>query len=155
MDGQRQVVVDNRGQVRQTLGIKPAVPGKDLKLSLDLDLQVVAELAMEGRNGSVVALDPRNGDVLAMVSRPTFDPNKFAVRIKTKDFREILDNPDKPMLNRAIQAQQAPGSTFKPLVALAGLETGTIDATRSSISWRMPASAACSRGSGVTKCFAG
>jgi penicillin-binding protein 2 len=82
---------------------------------------------MEGRNGSVVALDPRTGDVLAMVSRPTFDPNKFAVRIKTKDFREILDNPDKPMLNRAIQAQQAPGSTFKPLVALAGLETGTVD----------------------------
>jgi penicillin-binding protein 2 len=127
VDGQRQVVVDNRGQVRQTLAIKPAVPGKDLQISLDLDLQVVAELAMEGRNGSVVALDPRTGDVLAMVSRPTFDPNKFAVRIKTKDFREILDNPDKPMLNRAIQAQQAPGSTFKPMVALAGLETGTID----------------------------
>ena len=127
VDGQRQVVVDNRGQVRQTLATKKAVEGEDLQLTIDLDLQTVAELAMEGRNGSVVALDPRSGEVLAMVSRPTFDPNKFAVRIKTKDWREIADNPEHPMLNRAIQAELAPGSTFKPIVALAGLETGTID----------------------------
>ncbi len=127
VDGQRQVVVDNRGQVRQTLATKKAVEGKDLQLTIDLDLQTVAELAMDGKNGAVVALDPRSGEVLAMVSRPTFDPNKFAVRIKTKDWREIADNPEHPMLNRAIQAEQAPGSTFKPIVALAGLETGTID----------------------------
>jgi penicillin-binding protein 2 len=136
VDGQRQVIVDNRGQVRQTVGIKPAVPGHDLKLTIDLDLQTVAELAMdapmkeldlEHKNGAVVALDPRTGEVLAMVSRPAFDPNKFAVRIKTKDWREIADNPDHPMLNKAIQAEQAPGSTFKPFVALAGLETGTVD----------------------------
>lgn len=127
VDGQRQVVVDNRGQVRNVLKSKLAVPGKDLQLTIDLDLQVVAELAMEGRNGAVVALDPRTGEVLAMVSRPTFDPNKFAVRIRTKDWKEIYDNPDHPMLNRAIQGQQAPGSTFKPLVALAGLESGSID----------------------------
>ena len=127
VDGQRQVVVDNRGQVRQTLATKKAVEGKNLQLTIDLDLQTVAELAMDGKNGSVVALDPRSGEVLAMVSRPTFDPNKFAVRIKTKDWREIADNPEHPMLNRAIQAEQAPGSTFKPIVALAGLETGTID----------------------------
>jgi penicillin-binding protein 2 len=135
-DGQRQVVVDNRGQVRQTIGIKPAVPGNDLKLTIDLDLQAVAELAMdapmkeldlERKNGAVVALDPRTGEVLAMVSRPAFDPNKFAVRIKAKDWREIADNPDHPMLNKAIQAEQAPGSTFKPFVALAGLETGSVD----------------------------
>jgi penicillin-binding protein 2 len=127
VDGQRQVVVDNRGQVRQTLAIKKAVEGKDLQLTIDLDVQTVAELAMDGKNGSVVALDPRSGEVLAMVSRPAFDPNKFAVRIKTKDWREILDNPQDPMMNRAIQAQQAPGSTFKPIVALAGLSTGTVD----------------------------
>jgi penicillin-binding protein 2 len=127
VDGQRQVVVDNRGQVRQVIGNKPAVPGKDVQLTIDLDLQAVAELAMDGRNGAVVALDPRTGEVLAMVSRPTFDANKFAVRIKAKDWKEIADNPEHPMLNRAIQAQQAPGSTFKPFVALAGLETGTID----------------------------
>lgn len=127
VDGQRQVVVDNRGQTREVLGLKDAVPGKDLQLTIDLDLQVVAELAMEGRKGAVVALDPRNGEVLAMVSRPTFDPNKFAVRIKPSDWREIADNPDHPMLNRAIQAQFAPGSTFKPLMAMAGLEKGVID----------------------------
>ena len=127
VDGQKQVVVDNRGQVRQELKNKAAVPGKDLQLTIDLDLQVVAELAMEGKNGAVVALDPRTGEVLAMVSRPTFDPNKFAVRIKTKDWKEINDNPDNPLLNRAIQAQQAPGSTFKPIMALAALETGTVD----------------------------
>jgi penicillin-binding protein 2 len=136
VDGQRQVVVDNRGQVRETLKTKPAVAGKDLQLTIDLDLQAVAELAMDNgvkelgvdhKDGAVVALDPRTGQVLAMVSRPAFDPNKFAVRIKPKDWKEIVDNPGKPLMNKAIQAVQAPGSTFKPFVALAGLESGAID----------------------------
>ena len=127
VNGQREVVVDNRGRERQLLGIKEAVPGKNLELTLDLDLQAVAELTLDGRKGAIVALDPRNGEVLAMVSRPTFDPNKFSVRIKSSDWKELLDNPDHPLLNRAIQAQFAPGSTFKPLMALAGLETGAID----------------------------
>ena len=129
VDGQRQVVVDNRGREREVMGIKDAIPGKNLQLTLDLDLQAVAELAMEGRRGAVVALDPRTGEVLAMVSRPSFDPNKFAGRIKPADWKEIADNPDHPLLNRAIQAQLAPGSTFKPIMALAGLETGAIDDT--------------------------
>ena len=136
VDGQRQVVVDNRGQVRQVLATKPATPGKDLTLTVDLDLQAVAELSMDSglselsvdhKNGAVVALDPNTGEVLAMVSRPTFDPNRFAGRIKTKDWKEINNNPDHPLLNRAIQDAQAPGSTFKPIMAIAGLETGTID----------------------------
>ena len=136
VDGQRQVVVDNRGQVRQVIGIKPAVPGKDLQLTIDLDLQVVAELGMdspstelhvEHKTGALVALDPRTGDVLAMVSRPTFDANKFAVRIQSKDWQELMDNPDHPLMNKAIQDQQPPGSTFKPFTALAGLESGAID----------------------------
>lgn len=127
IDGERQVVVDNRGKTREVLGTKEAIPGKDIQLTLDLDLQAVAELAMDGRNGAVVAMDPRTGEVLAMVSRPTFDPNKFAVHIKSSDWKEIADNPDKPLFNRAIQAQDAPGSTFKPLVAIAGLESGSID----------------------------
>jgi penicillin-binding protein 2 len=126
VDGQRQVVVNYLGQVKRELERKPAVPGKDLQLTIDLDLQVVAEMAMEGKNGAVVALDPRTGEILAMVSRPTFDPNKFAVRIKPRDWKEIASNPDNPMFNRAIQAQLAPGSTFKPFVALAGLESGAI-----------------------------
>jgi penicillin-binding protein 2 len=127
VNGQRQVVVDNRGQVRKTLATIPAIPGKDLQLTIDLDLQAVAELALEGKKGAVVALDPRTGEVLAMVSRPTFDPNKFSVRLRSKDFKEILDNPDNPLINRAIQAQFAPGSTFKPFVAISALESGTID----------------------------
>jgi penicillin-binding protein 2 len=127
VDGQRQVVVDNRGKERNLIGMKEAVAGKNLKLTIDLDLQSVAELAMENRRGAVVALDPRTGEVLAMVSRPAYDPNRFAGRIRTADWKEILNNPDKPMLNRVIQAQLAPGSTFKPLMALAGLETGIID----------------------------
>jgi penicillin-binding protein 2 len=127
VDGQRQVVVDNRGNERDVLGVKEAVPGKSLQLTLDLDLQVVAELAMEGKKGAIVAMDPRNGEILAMVSTPSYDPNKFAGRIRSRDWKEIAGNPDNPMLNRAIQAQFAPGSTFKPIVALAGLETGTID----------------------------
>jgi penicillin-binding protein 2 len=127
VDGHRQVLVDNRGQVRRELKSSKATPGQDLRLTIDLDLQAVAELAMDGRNGAVVALDPRSGEVLAMVSRPAFDPNKFAVRIRARDWSEMAANPDHPMLNRAIQAQQAPGSTFKPIMALAALETGIID----------------------------
>jgi penicillin-binding protein 2 len=127
IDGQREVMVDNRGRERQVLGIKEATPGRNIQLTIDLDLQAVAELVLEGRKGAIVALDPRNGDVLAMANRPTFDPNKFSVRIKSSDWKELLANPDHPMLNRAIQAQFAPGSTFKPLMALAGLETGAID----------------------------
>ncbi len=126
VDGQRQVVVDNRGQVRNVLGVKEATPGKNLQLTLDLDLQVVGELAMGNHTGSVVALDPRNGEVLAMVSTPAYDPNKFAGRIRSSDWKELVSNPANPLLNRAIQAQFAPGSTFKPIVALAGLEQGAI-----------------------------
>ena len=129
VDGQRQVEVDSRGQVRHEFKeqTKAAVPGKDLQLTIDLDLQAVAELAMEGRNGAVVALDPRSGEVLAMVSRPTFDPNKFIPRIKSKDWAAYMADLDRPMFNRAIQAALAPGSTFKPIMAIAALETGTID----------------------------
>jgi penicillin-binding protein 2 len=127
VDGQREVIVDNRGRERQVLGIKEAVAGKNLQLTIDLDLQTVAELALEGKKGAIVAIDPRNGEVLAMSSRPTFDPNKFSVRIRSADWKALLDNPDHPLLNRAIQAQFAPGSTFKPLMALAGLESGVVD----------------------------
>jgi penicillin-binding protein 2 len=128
-DGQQRVEVDNRGQVREEFKTDeiPAIPGKDLELTIDLDLQAIAELAMDGKNGAVVALDPRTGEVLAMVSRPTFDPNKFVGHIKARDWNAINSNPDHPLMNKAIQAQFAPGSTFKPIVALAALETGTID----------------------------
>ncbi|MBK9171044.1 MAG: penicillin-binding protein 2 [Bryobacterales bacterium] len=127
IDGQRQVVVDNLGREHGAKVLKEAIPGRNLHLTIDLDLQVVAELGLEGRKGAVVALDPRTGEILAMVSRPAYDPNKFAVRIRSADWRDLVQNPDHPLLNRAIQAQLAPGSTFKPIVALAGLESGLID----------------------------
>lgn len=127
IDGQRRVEVDSRGRERTLKETKEAVPGKSLQLTLDLDLQAVAELALENRRGAVVALDPRNGEVLAMVSRPAYDPNVFAGHIRNQDWKAITDNPFYPLTNRAIQAQLAPGSTFKPLMALAGLESGVID----------------------------
>ncbi len=129
IDGQRQVRVDNRMNTREVLGIKEAQPGRDLRLTIDLDLQMVAELAMEGKSGAVVAIDPRNGEVLALVSTPAYDPNHFIGRINTREWKALNENPELPLLNRAIQAQLAPGSTFKPIMALAGLEEGVIDET--------------------------
>jgi len=127
VDGQQRVLVDNMGHERQMENAQEAVPGKDLRTTLDLDLQSVAELSMDDKRGSVVALDPRDGEVLAMVSRPAFDPNKFTGRISRTDWDVLANDPYKPLMNRAIQAQLAPGSTFKPIMAIAGLETGVID----------------------------
>jgi penicillin-binding protein 2 len=127
VDGQQRVLVDSWGHERQMEGTKDAVPGKDLHTTIDLDLQAVAELSMQDKRGAVVALDPRNGEILAMVSRPTFDANKFTGRISRTDWSEISGDPYKPLLNRAIQAQLAPGSTFKPIMAIAGLESGVVD----------------------------
>ena len=127
VDGERQSIVDYLGREREMLGIKEAKPGRNLQLTIDLDLQVVAELALGDKRGAVVAFDPNTGEVLAMASRPSFDPNKFAVRIKSADWKELTSDPGNPLLNRPIQAQFAPGSTFKPLVAMAGLETSSVD----------------------------
>jgi len=120
-NGSRRVVVDSHGrEVGQPLEEKPAVAGKDLKLTIDVDLQIAAEEAIGDKNGALVAMDPHTGEILAMVSRPTFDPNDFAVRIKRGDWNKLVTDPDKPLLNKAIQAQLAPGSTFKILMATAG-----------------------------------
>ena len=128
-DGQRQVVVDNLGVERRLIGFKDATPGRTIRLTIDLDLQAVAELAMQGRRGAVVALDPRTGEVLAMVSQPSFDPAQFLGGIPHGVWRELNASPDNPLINRVIQGEYAPGSTFKPIVALAGLETGVSDGT--------------------------
>ena len=126
VDGQRRVVVDNLGHEHQVLEKIDAIPGRSLQTTLDIDVQAAAELSMDGRKGAVVALDPRNGEVLAMVSRPTFDPSLFEGHISTQAWNDLINNPDAPLRNRAIQETFAPGSTFKPIVALAGLETGAI-----------------------------
>ena len=126
-DGSRVVVVDSRGRERGFLRSSAARPGSDVHLTIDLDLQVVGELAMQGRKGAVVALDPRNGEILALVSSPNYFPDKFVGGISLHDWRQLTGNPDKPLLNRAIQAQLAPGSVFKPVVAVAAIESGVID----------------------------
>ena len=127
VDGQRRVVVDSVGRERQVLESKESTPGNNLRLTLDLDLQAVAELSLQGRRGAVVALDPRSGEVLAMVSQPAFDPNAFTTRIRAQNWKDLTSDPNNPLMNRAIQAQFAPGSTFKPIMSIAALETGTID----------------------------
>ena len=123
-DGSRDVIVNSRGKEVGQLGQVLAIPGKDLRLTIDLDLQRVAEQAMEGHIGAMVAMDPHTGEILAMVSRPTYDPNQFAVRLTKTYWSSIINDPDHPLMNKTIQAQLAPGSTFKIIMSLAGLEEG-------------------------------
>jgi penicillin-binding protein 2 len=128
-DGMRRVVVNSVGKVMRTLDNVEAIPGKPIQLAIDEDLQAVAESDMVEREGSVVAMDARTGEVLAMVSRPTFDPNDFAVRIPVKEWEQLNSDPGTPLLNRAIQAQLAPGSVFKVVTATAMLESKAIPET--------------------------
>ena len=123
-DGSRDVIVDSHGREVGYIGIQHAIPGQDLRLTIDNDLQRAAELALGDRTGAIVAMDPRNGDILAMVSRPSFDPNEFAVKIDRSDWNKLMADPDHPLMNKAIQAQLAPGSTFKIVMSVAGLQEG-------------------------------
>ena len=128
VDGQKRVMVDSTGhEVGQPISDKEATPGTALQTTLDLDLQSVAELGLGDRPGAVVALDPRSGEILAMVSHPSYDPNLFTGRLTNKEWQDLVNNPQHPLLDRAIQAQLAPGSTFKPIMALAGLQEGIIN----------------------------
>ena len=121
-DGMRRVVVNSVGKEVDHLPTQEAVPGKQIQLTIDYDLQLVAEQSLGPREGAVVALNPSNGEVLAMVSHPVADPNDFAVRISNEEWKQLNDDPAKPMLNRAVQAQLAPGSVFKIIMATAMLE---------------------------------
>src|SRR5579864_3221897 len=123
-NGSRQALVDSHGREVGRLGETDAVPGKPLKLTIDIDLQIAAEEALGDKNGAIVAMDPHTGEILAMVSRPTFDPNDFAVHVSRKDWGKLINDPDKPLLNKAIQAQLAPGSTFKIIMSVAGWQEG-------------------------------
>jgi len=136
-DGSRHVVVDSKGrevtdpkfagkqQVKEAASV-----GSPLTLTIDLDVQIAAEQVLEGKNGAVVAIDPRNGEILAMASRPTFDPNDFAIRISRDEWNQLVNDPDHPLLNRAIQAQLAPGSVFKVIESVAGLQEGVAQTLR-------------------------
>jgi penicillin-binding protein 2 len=121
-DGMRRVIVNSVGKEVDKLPTQEAIPGKQIQLTIDYDLQQVAEQSLGARPGAVVALDPRTGEVLAMVSRPTPDPNDFAIRISKDEWKRLNDDPLHPLLNRAIQAQLAPGSVFKIVTATAMLE---------------------------------
>ncbi len=127
-DGMRRVVVNSRGQEVGNLNTINAVSGNDLRLTIDLDLQTAAEAALGDQAGAVTALDPRNGQVLAMVSHPAYDPNDFAQHISAEEWRQLASDPQKPLMNKAIQAQLAPGSVFKIITGAAALESRTITA---------------------------
>jgi penicillin-binding protein 2 len=123
-DGSQDIIVDSHGREVGILGREPAVSGQGLKLTIDLDIQKAAEQAFGDRNGAIVAIDPHTGAVLALVSRPAFDPNDFSVRVSRDEWNKLITDPRHPLLDKAIQAQLAPGSTFKIIMSLAGLENG-------------------------------
>ena len=122
--GFEQVETSAGGRAMRRLASHPATPGNTLKLSIDIRLQTLVEDLLGERRGALVALDPRNGEVLAFVSKPTFDPNLFVDGIDVESWRELNDSVDKPLLNRALRGTYPPGSTFKPFMAMAALNTG-------------------------------
>lgn len=126
-DGRRRILVNSLGKTIQELGRIDPVVGRELTVTLDLDLQMLAEAELEKSPGAVVAYHPRNGEILVMASRPAFDPNQFATRLSREDWKRLTESPDSPFQNRVIQSAFSPGSTFKVVMALAGLERGLID----------------------------
>lgn len=127
-EGTRRVVVDSRGRFVEEIELVEPVPGQDIVTAIDIDLQMIAEerLAATKLNGVAIALDPRNGEILALVSHPSYDPNLFAGGISPEDYAVLRDNPDKPLTNRAIQDIYPPGSTWKTVMAMAGLSEGSM-----------------------------
>ena len=124
ISGHEQVEVDAGGRAVRTLTHTPPVAGNQLTLTIDAELQRIAEHAFGDRKGSLVAIEPASGGILAMVSVPNYDPNLFVDGIDSQNWRELNDSPDKPMVNRALNGAYPPGSTFKPFMALAALELG-------------------------------
>jgi penicillin-binding protein 2 len=127
-DGLRRVIVNSVGKEMGRLQETEPVPGQNIQLTIDEDLQAIAEAGFVDKEGALIAMDARTGEVLAMVSRPTFDPNDFAVRVPQKEWAALNFDPQTPLLNRAIQAQLAPGSVFKVLEGVAMLESKAIPA---------------------------
>jgi penicillin-binding protein 2 len=125
--GERIIEVDALGRELRLLREKAAMGGEDLKLAMDINLQKEAEESFGGKTGALVALKPDSGEVLAFVSIPSFDPNLFARGIKYKQWEELNQNKKLPLLNRALQSQYPPGSTFKIVTAIAAMEEGAVD----------------------------
>ncbi len=124
--GMQQVEVNATGRIIRVLENQPPIPGRDIHLYIDARLQAVAAEAFGEKNGAAVAIDPNNGGVLALVSKPGFDPNLFVEGISSAAYRTLRQSDDNPLFDRALRGQYPPGSTTKPFIALAGLETGTI-----------------------------
>src|SRR4029079_15306080 len=122
--GVEEVEVDAGGRAVRTLSRVPPASGNDLTLTLDIKLEEVAEAAFGTRRGALVALDPATGEVLAMVSKPGFDPNLFVDGIDSANWEMLNDYPDKPLLNRPLRGAYPPGSTIKPFLALGALTSG-------------------------------
>lgn len=120
-DGGKEIMVDVSGRMVRILGEKQSIPGKALKLSIDRDVQVAAYRAMGSQTGAAVAIDPRTGAVLAMVSKPSYDPNVFVKKVSEADWNKINLDKGRPQQNRAVYNVYPPGSTFKPMMAIAGL----------------------------------
>jgi len=134
LNGYSQILVNAQGRsvkfqgaYQPELRSEAPVAGKDLVLALDLPTQQAAELALGERRGAVVAIDPANGDVLALVSHPDFDPSLFSRGLTRSEYSQLTDNPDKPLLNRALRGAYPSGSTIKPVMALAGLTYHLVD----------------------------
>lgn len=139
-DGYREVIVDSRGRIQDEIETVPPQPGQDLITTIDLDLQEAAEEQLREsstKRGVLIVMDPNNGELLALASYPTFDPNLFSQRITTKEGRAeyaaLLNNPETPLLNRAIQSRYPPGSTWKIPMAVAGLQQGAITLEHSNL----------------------
>jgi len=124
MTGVEQVETSAGGRAVRRLNSSPATPGNTVALSIDIKLQKLVEDLYGDRRGALVAIEPKTGEVLAFVSKPTFDPNLFVEGIDSDNWKELNESPDKPLLNRALRGTYPPGSTYKPFMALAALETG-------------------------------
>ncbi len=126
IDGGQQIEVDALGREIRPLGVVDPFPGKNLFLTIDLDLQQMAEEAFKDKNGALIAMELKTGRILAMVSKPAFEPNIFARTISPEEWRSLLENPYHPLQNKGIQGQYPAGSVFKIITAIAGLESGAI-----------------------------
>ncbi|MFD1071163.1 penicillin-binding protein 2 [Luteimonas composti] len=122
--GYEQVETNVEGRALRRIGMVPAQAGADLRLGIDLDLQRAMVAAFGEQEGSAIAIDPRSGEILAMVSLPAFDPNLFVNGISNTDYQRLMNAPSRPLYNRLVLGGVAPGSTLKPLLALAGLDSG-------------------------------
>lgn len=127
--GHQQVEVNAQGRIIRVLERTPPEPGQNIHLTLDYSLQTVASNILQGRRGSIVAIDPNNGDILALVSSPAYDPNPFVNGIGSKSYKALLSARDTPLVNRALNGKYPPGSTIKPFLGIAALTTGLREAS--------------------------